>query len=45
MRGLGFEPGILHLFTLRGEFLATRLLDQKKKTRRKSTTLMRKLVE
>jgi hypothetical protein len=26
----GFEPGIPHIFTSKGEFLATRLLDQNK---------------
>jgi hypothetical protein len=29
MQGSGFKPQTLHLFTLRVEFLATRLLDQK----------------
>jgi hypothetical protein len=30
MQRPGLEPGILHLFTFRGEILVTRLLDQKK---------------
>jgi hypothetical protein len=30
-RGSGFEPRSSHLSTLRVEFLATKLLDQKKK--------------
>jgi hypothetical protein len=30
LQGLGLEPRTPHLFTLSGEFLATRLLDKKK---------------
>jgi hypothetical protein len=30
MHGPGFEPHTLHLLTLRGEFLVTRLLDKNK---------------
>jgi len=39
MQGPGFEPRIPHLFILKGELLATRLLDGKKNDKKKRCRL------